>query len=61
MGSLELQRFYPCGQFRCLAVRVVEGRTILDYSLGHLRSPKPWMLSSGEVAVVFMPTHYRFF
>ena len=38
-----------------LAVRVVEGRTILDYVLGQSRLPKSWLVSGGEVAVVFVP------
>ena len=37
------------------AISVVEGRTILDYVLGHSRRPKLWMLSGGEVAMVFCP------
>ena len=37
------------------AIRVVEGRRILDYVLRHSRRPKSWMLSGGEVAAVFCP------
>ena len=37
------------------AIRVVDGRTILDHVLGHSRRPKSWVFSGGEVAEVFRP------
>ena len=60
MGSLELQRLAHVADSHGPAIRVVEGRTILDYVLGHSRKPKSWMLSSGEVAVVFCPPSANF-